>query len=609
MNLKRQVHATVFACILGIPLVGCGSGSSDNNASTETTVEKAGLALVQTASGSALIGAEISIAGKTFVTDATGLVAFKVSLPQTEKTIVVTIKKAGFITQSLELKVDELAQISANLLAIKQVLKVAAIEDEQVIQSAFMNAQISIPANAFVLPNGQAAKGEVTVEFTPWDIQGSDLNAMPANGVALDAAGNPAVLISAGMMTATFTNAAGQKLQLKSGMTADIQMDLPLNSINNQTMTPGTSIPMWYFDVTKGKWVEEGTPGTVVGSALSATGLAVKATVRHFSTWNWDFKFENPGSVNVKCKSATTYVPCHITAKVELKDGSGLTKTSSISAEGVDIVNMPTEGMIHWSAKDTTGTLIGSVTSQLPNDQTVVIDLGTPATINKVQCTLEDGTAIECSGQFTTQVGKNTQVAQFNAPKEGVNVLTGLKSTNNKLVWSAQTAIVLEGEQWVRYVGATVSNSKSDVKIVLKDKEVVASDKGLSFYVQCTSGYDEKTGELKMNDPSLVGKPCEIEVNLGIASDIDTSEHTLNFNSVYGVKKLIRLPNQYSGFAWMDEGKINYLSVQGRMLQGTYCGSMGTEGFKRSEQQLISIALWGGNTPVETDGNFCQMPT
>ena len=97
---------------------------------------------------------------------------------------------------------------------VKQTVSIAKIEEAQVIQSVYQNAQIKIPENAFVLLNGQPATGVVTVAFTPWDITAADLNAMPANGVARDAQGNIVNLISAGMITATFTNAAGQKLQL-----------------------------------------------------------------------------------------------------------------------------------------------------------------------------------------------------------------------------------------------------------------------------------------------------------------------------------------------------------------------------------------------------------
>ena len=348
-----------------------------------------------------------------------------------------------------------------------------------------------------------------------------------------------------------------------------------------------------------GKWKEEGTPGTVISSVTSPTGLAVRATVTHFSTWNWDFKFENPGEVNVKCKSAATYVPCHITAKVELKDGSGLTKTSSIPAEGVDIVNMPTEGTIYWTAKDTTGTLIGSVASQLPGDKNVVIDLGTPATSNKVSCTLKNGTPVACSGKFTTTVNGDEKNAEFTASEEGVNVLTGLKSSDNTLVWLAYSAITLEGDQWVRYRGSKVSGAKADVKIVLDDKEVVAADKGLSFYIQCI---------YETAHPDLVGKPCNVNVSVGI-NDFG-QETELRFTVPFNEKKLVRLPNQFAGFEWLGEGKITNFRVTGSMLQGTFCGyANGTEGFKRDDPQQFVVYLFNNGTPSDNPEYFCRMPT
>ncbi|WP_227518945.1 FAM171 family protein [Acinetobacter sp. ANC 4973] len=417
-------------------------------------------ALVLSSTGNALAAAEIVIAGQTFKADDLGKAAFTVQIPKSATHVVVVFKKEGFISQSLRIDVGQLGQLSANLLHVKQTISIAKIEEAQVIQSVYQNAQITIPENAFVLPNGQPATGAVTVTFTPWNIAGSDLNAMPANGVAQGAQGNIVNLISAGMITATFTNATGQKLQLAAGKTADIQMDLPLESINNQTLLVGSSIPMWHFDEAKGLWAEEGV-GQVVKAVTSATGLAVHATVSHFSTWNWDFKFVNAGSVFVQCKSASVAVPCHITAKVKLKDGSGLTKVNSISAEGISIINMPSEGSIEWTAKDITGTLIGEKTSATSGN--VIIDLGAPTTKNFVKCELANGTAVACSGKLNGGI-------DFSLPKEGGNVLTGLQNVT-QLNWEATSAPYETVSSVYQYKGNQVSGLTGDVKIILSTSE------------------------------------------------------------------------------------------------------------------------------------------
>ena len=451
-----------FACLLGMSLAGCGSDSESETkpVNEEAMLQKNVSALILSSNSNALAAAEIVIAGQTFKTDGFGKAAFTVQIPKSATHVVVAVKKDGFISQSLQIETGQLEQLSANLLNVKQTVSIAKIEEAQVIQSVYQNAQITIPENAFVLPNGQPATGAVTVAFTPWDITAADLNAMPANGVARDAQGNIVNLISAGMITATFTNAAGQKLQLAAGKTADIQMDLPVASINNQKLLVGSSIPMWHFDEAKGLWIEEGV-GQVVASLSSATGLAVHATVSHFSTWNWDFKFENAGSVFVQCQSASVAVPCHLTAKVKLKDGSALTKVNSISAQGTTIINMPSEGSIDWSAKDITGTLIGEKTSGTSGN--VIIDLGAPTTKNFVKCELANGTAVACSGKLNGGI-------DFSLPKEGGNILTGLQNVT-QLNWDATSAPYETLSSVYQYKGNQISGLTGDVKIILSTSE------------------------------------------------------------------------------------------------------------------------------------------
>ena len=451
-----------FVCLLGMSLAGCGSDreSETKPVNEEAMLQKNVSALILSSNSNALAAAEIVIAGQTFKTDGFGKATFTVQIPKSATHVVVAVKKDGFISQSLRIEAGQLEQLSANLLNVKQPVSIAKIEEAQVIQSVYQNAQITIPENAFVLPNGQPATGAVTVAFTPWDITAADLNAMPANGVARDAQGNIVNLISAGMITATFTNAAGQKLQLAAGKTADIQMDLPVASINNQNLLVGSSIPMWHFDEAKGLWIEEGV-GQVVASLSSTTGLAVHATVSHFSTWNWDFKFANAGSVFVQCQSASVAVPCHITAKVKLKDGSALTKVNSISAQGTTIINMPSEGSIDWTAKDITGTLIGEKTSGTSGN--VIIDLGAPTTKNFVKCELANGTAVACSGKLNGGI-------DFSLSKEGGNILTGLQNVT-QLNWEATSAPYETLSSVYQYKGNQISGLTGDVKIILSTSE------------------------------------------------------------------------------------------------------------------------------------------
>lgn len=605
MTSKLQFRALFAACVLGASLAGCGSDndSASGTQNQEIMVERSVTALIQAADGTALKGAKVTVAGQSAVTDEHGAASFRVSLPQSAKNVVVSFKKDGFITQSMVYDAAGLARVAANLLAVKQTIEVSKIEEAQVIQSAFLGASISIPAGAFVLPNGQPAAGKAWVKFTPWDIAGSDLNAMPANGAAVDAQGNPASLISAGMITAVFTDEAGNRLQLAQGKTAEIQMHLPLSSVNNQAMAVGASIPMWHFNEAKGLWDEQGA-GMVVADSSSATGLAVHAQVSHFSTWNWDFKFDNPGSVTVQCKAAVQPVPCHITAKVELEDGSGLTKVNSIPAEGTKIVNMPSKGTIHWSAKDSTGTLIGSEVSGTSG--TVVIDLGTPKTNNFVKCELEDGTPAACSGSFAAQVQGDEKTAEFTADKSGARMLTGLQADNNQLNWSAHTAALLVNDQWARYTGTAISDSNSAVTIILKDKEVIASDNGLKFRVQCSS-YDENTGK-ESPDPFLKGKPCEVQVEVYFSQNGNSLSEKFIFNSVYGQERQVRLPNQYSGFKWLLEGNISYIDIQGRMLNKKYCSrGYGNEGFENTENPLMKLNMYFADSPPDTLA-FCEVP-
>jgi hypothetical protein len=51
-------------------------------------------------------------------------------------------------------------------------------------------------------------------------------------------------------------------------------------------------VPLWWYDTKKGVWIEE-------GSATVMDGVA-SGEVAHFTVWNFDMKFDNPGCIQLK---------------------------------------------------------------------------------------------------------------------------------------------------------------------------------------------------------------------------------------------------------------------------------------------------------------------
>ena len=539
--MKMNSYKTLFltACV-GLSVVGCGgSSNNDKENPSKPPINNQSISVqaqVKSADGSLLKGVKVKVLGQQAVTDLNGLARLNVQVLASQTEVVVTYEADGFIQQSILVKKEELAQLAANLLAIKAIVAVEDIALEQVIKAPSLGAKITIPANAFVDPKGNLAQGQVHVEFSPWDIQSTDLKAMPANGFAVDAQGNRTQLISAGMITATFSDVkTGQKLQLAPSKTADIEMDLPLKSINNQEMKVGTEIPMWHFDESKGLWVEEGK-GKVVASTESPTGLAVHATVSHFSTWNWDFKFEAAGSVFIQCTSDNKKVPCNVVAKIKLADGSSLTKTSYIPEQGTTAYNMPSEGTILWQATDLTSTLIGEKTSLTTGS--VTIDLGKPKTDNFVQCVLPNGSATPCTATLN-------QSYPFSLTQEGGKITTGINDDDGQLEWSAISPYIYESNQWVRYKGDLVTALVGDAKIVLSERELIDTNNIVSLNVVCTtttSGTPTVVPDGNWElEPSLIGKPCSIKFE---TMNKDNQYVSMSFEVTYGKPMKIAIPKE-----------------------------------------------------------------
>jgi len=488
---------------------------------------------VQSADGVDLAGATVSIGTQNVQTDTDGQATLMVTGGGSDS--VLSVRRAGYVTQALRLPAaagddSNETTVRARLTPVKDTIAIDDIATPAVYGSSVLAASVALPANALVIEGTSTpAIGQATLQLTPWDITSDDLLAMPGNGRARTASGSLVDLISAGMITVNFVDANGNKLQLATGKTATIQMDLPFNSINGTELQIGSEIPMWNFSETEGLWIEEGIGTVVQGSAASPTGLAVSAVVSHFSTWNWDIEFENPGSLTVSCvDDEGQLVACSVTADLRLIDGSRFTKSISLPAAITEVINMPIGGTIEWTGI-TAGGLIGRTTSGTSGN--VVIQIGEPTTNNRVRCLLPTGTGVACHVTLNlNDVTSGPVSKRFFIPAEGASVKTAWSPVGS-LQWDAQSVPTTNAaNQLATYTGTATSGITGSVSITLGNETILPSQR---LRLQCDTEVDFFDVDTGLTTRPL--ESCNLSVSVSPMGDEFPSfdfEAAYRFNNV-----------------------------------------------------------------------------
>ena len=140
-------------------------------------------------------------------------------------------------------------------------------------------ATVTLPANAVVVAsNNNAYAGSVNVAahwLNPSEEQKTQLT-MPGNLTGVDSAGHLNVLVTYGMLAVELTGSSGELLQMAPGKKASLHFPIP----SSLSGSAPSSIPLWYFDESKGVWKQEGR--------AVKNGSSYEGGVSHFSFWNCD---------------------------------------------------------------------------------------------------------------------------------------------------------------------------------------------------------------------------------------------------------------------------------------------------------------------------------
>jgi hypothetical protein len=360
-------------------LAGCGGGGGDNSGGGTEPVSTTVQVKVRDALGFAKPGALVELVGATAgapptATATTGSDGRASLTVNPDVDLLLRISLAGHTQQFRPLRVaaGRVAYLEATLLARAPALTLpdAAAGGTLMGRNA---ARLSLPANALVdAQTGAPVTGAVQVEMTPVNTASHEISAFPGSMRARSGS-TEGVLLTYGPVEYIFTQ-GGRRLALGSSKTAEIEMPLhATQGVNGTPLRPGDTMPVWSLDERTGIWLQEAT-GTVVASR-SATGLALRATVSHFSWWNPD-AFADPVTVNISFVFEGGVVP---TACCQVKGltvpgfpgPAGVASTTLPASGGSVIVSAPTVVIFSASGLSTTGALTST-----PFDQAVPAGAG-----------------------------------------------------------------------------------------------------------------------------------------------------------------------------------------------------------------------------------------
>lgn len=226
--------------------------------------------------GLAAVGVTISVGGKTALTDTKG--SFRITgAALDKKASLVTAERPGYFKAYRSF----CATAGANKIMIKLVKKVlvGTINGASGGEVSLSNgSKVALPANGVVVASSNSSyTGVVNVYAAYIDPTATDIGqTIPGSLMANDKDGKRVTLSSYGMLAVELQATTGEKLQIKSGATAQLTTAIPATA---QASAPA-GISLWYVDEATGFWKEEGT--------ATKQGNAYVGTVSHFSFWNCD---------------------------------------------------------------------------------------------------------------------------------------------------------------------------------------------------------------------------------------------------------------------------------------------------------------------------------
>ena len=169
----------------------------------------------------------------------------------------------------------KISYVTASMLNIGATKTISASSGGAV---TFTGATVTFAPNSIANSSGTAFSGNATVKATYFDPTNATFtNCFPGEFKGTKKDGSETAIESFGYINVELSSGT-EKLNIIKGMTADISLPIPATISAKAPL----SIPLWYYDESKGQWIEEGY------ATKSSDGKNYVGKVGHFSNWNCD---------------------------------------------------------------------------------------------------------------------------------------------------------------------------------------------------------------------------------------------------------------------------------------------------------------------------------
>ena len=331
-TIHSRLLQTILAGVLASSLAACGGGGGDSGSTVTPPPPPASTAPVDVTVidtlGRPVAGAALASSAGTASTGVDGHATVPVATGSEQ---VVSIDKAGFAEQVKVLALDAAAtqgSLVAMIVAREAEVAIAGIENGGT-ASGRDGVKVTFPAAALVDAGGRPVTGTVQMAMTPLDVSNVDVGAFPGLFEGIPTGASRTAIASFGS-SELVPQQNGVKLQLAAGKSAQIELPLYADHYpDGNRVAAGDSIALWSLDVTSGLWNQEGS-GSVFVSAASPSGLAMRATIAHFSWWNAD-AIVSRASATVTVTATGATVPAGTTSALTGRVVAGTGPASTVS--------------------------------------------------------------------------------------------------------------------------------------------------------------------------------------------------------------------------------------------------------------------------------------